>query len=244
MEVVSTLVLSTSVATFTSEKENKNTSQFINHFNTEVMKNKMMMALLCLMALPSTAQKVIEKHIDFSQKKSVSLDMSIADSISIHTWNKPEVYVKALVNINNNRNNDDYQTTFNDSGTVVTVKASFPCGHYYPNDSCNTDVIIWNVYLPEETKLWVKTINGNILVAGNTAGIKVQTVSGFIDIVVPSEAKADIKLGTISGTIYSNHEFALNQKRRAFFPKVSEKLNGGGRSIDLETVSGNIYVRK
>jgi hypothetical protein len=209
------------------------------------MKSIMIVAMLCLMALPSTAQKVIEKHIDFSQKKSLNLDLSIADSISIHTWNKQELYVKAQVNVNNNRLNDDYQTTFNDSGTVVTIKAGFPCRHYYHNDSCNTDVITWNVFLPEETKLWVKTINGNILVAGNNiSAIKIRTVSGFIDIVVPTETKADINLGTISGTIYSNHEFALGPKRHSIYPRISEKLNGGGLPIDLETISGNIYVRK
>jgi len=54
----------------------------------------------------TNAQKTIEKHLNFSQKTGVILDLQIADSIKISTWNKKEVYAKASVNINDNKDNE------------------------------------------------------------------------------------------------------------------------------------------
>ena len=70
------------------------------------------------------AQQIIEKHIDFSGKESLSLKIQIADSINVQRWNKNEVYVKASININDNKDNDSYVTSFDETGNNVAVKAN------------------------------------------------------------------------------------------------------------------------
>ena len=76
--------------------------------------------MICWVFLSHTlAQKTIEKHINFSGKEKLVLNIQIADSIRIHTWNKPEVFAKASVNVNDNEDNDAYLTKFDEAGKDV-----------------------------------------------------------------------------------------------------------------------------
>ena len=79
------------------------------------MKNLLLVILTCLCLSGAYAQKIVEKHFDFAQKNFVALNIQIADSIRIITWNKNEVYVKASININDNKDNDDYAVSFDES---------------------------------------------------------------------------------------------------------------------------------
>lgn len=195
------------------------------------------------------AQKIIEKHFAFTPKQSIQLDLQIADSIRIITWNKNEVYAKASVDINDNKDNDVYLTEFNDEANRIEVKAKFDekkkTGY---NDSCHCccnykSKIYWDIYIPEQSDFSVETINGNIIIEGNTKEIKAHSISGFIDVSFAASRKADLKMSTISGTIYTD----------ITMDKVSEKnggnavdvaYNGGGEDVDLETISGDIFLRK
>src|SRR5580692_11389270 len=87
------------------------------------MKNSILLALLCIGSLASTAQKIIEKHIAFSPKNFVSMNFQISDSIHIVTWKKDEVYIRSSINVNDNQNNDDYKMVFDETGSTVNVSA-------------------------------------------------------------------------------------------------------------------------
>jgi DUF4097 and DUF4098 domain-containing protein YvlB len=92
----------------------------------------------------------------------------------------------------------------------------------------------------------VETINGNIVITGNTAEIRAHSISGYIDLAIAPDRKADVKLHTISGTMYSNIEMSSSSRRikQVGGGSVTADLNGGGKQIDLETISGNIFFRK
>src|ERR1700722_7885611 len=87
------------------------------------MKNSLLIALVMTAMLPVRAQKIIEKHFDFSASGFVTMNFQISDSIRIITWAKDEVYVKSSINVNDNKNNDDYKMTFNGSGTTLNITA-------------------------------------------------------------------------------------------------------------------------
>ena len=55
--------------------------------------------------------------------------------------------------------------------------------------------------------------------------------------------KADFRLKTISGTIYSNLALA-DKPHHSGITDISDTYNGGGNLIDLETISGDIFLRK
>jgi hypothetical protein len=191
------------------------------------------------------AQQIIEKHLNFSGKESVSLNIQIADSIDLQTWNKNEVFVKASININDNKDNEAYITSFDESGKDVSVNAKFKDKYFKgKNNCCNETDIYWQVFIPENTDFTIETINANINITGQTKKMNVKSISGYIDLSVPANKNADINLSTISGTIYSNHDLKLSRKSSGVPSVIEEKLNNGGLPIKLETISGDIFFRK
>lgn len=208
------------------------------------MRNIILIMAACALLNSARAQKIVEKHIDFTSKKGVALNLQITDSILIRTWKKNEVFAKASVNINDNKDNDVYETIFDESGNRVQIKADFRSGYFNGKKNCCESRIAWAIYLPENTEVSVETINGNITISGVTSKIKAHTISGFIDVGVPAGKKADLEFKTISGNIYTNHDIALDGEKAMVGEEISKKINGGGVPINLETISGNIYFRR
>ena len=226
------------------------------------MKNSILIALLCIGSLATRAQKIIEKHIPFSPKNFVSMNFQISDSIHIITWKKDEVYIRSSINVNDNQNNDDYKMVFDETGSTVNVSAKLETdnirrSHRDSGDNKNENCccccnnyrtkIFHEVYVPENVDFSVETINGNIIIAGNTAEIRARSISGFIDLAIAPDRKADVKMHTISGTMYSNIDLlpANRHIKQIGGGSISAQLNGGGsKSIDLQTISGNIFFRK
>jgi hypothetical protein len=226
------------------------------------MKNSILIALLCIGSLATRAQKIIEKHIPFSPKNFVSMNFQISDSIHIITWKKDEVYIRSSINVNDNQNNDDYKMVFDETGSTVNVSAKLETdnirrsrrdsGNNHDENCCcccnnYRTKIFHEVYVPENVDFSVETINGNIIIAGNTAEIRARSISGFIDLAIAPDRKAEVKMHTISGTMYSNIDLlpANRHIKQVGGGSISAELNGGGsKSIDLQTISGNIFFRK
>jgi hypothetical protein len=191
------------------------------------------------------AQQIIEKHMDFSGKESLSLKIQIADSIRILTWDKNEVYAKASVNINENKDNEAYVTSFDESDNSLTVNAKFRDKYFKGrNNCCNNTDIYWQIYIPAKTGFSVETINASITITGQTTEMNVKSISGYIDLAVPASRQANLEFSTISGTMYSDHELSLNKRRNGIPSEIAEKYNNGGPPIRLETISGDIFFRK
>ena len=81
------------------------------------------------------------------------------------------------------------------------------------------------------------------------------SVSGFVDVTLPSSVKANLKVSTITGDMYNNLDLKstseLNENERAEGleniggkSKSEYQLNGGGQKLLLKSISGNIYLRK
>jgi hypothetical protein len=216
------------------------------------MKKLLLSLILGRLFIPQAgAQKIIEKHIDFLQKDLISLNIQIADSIRIITWSKNEVYVKASIDINDNKDNDLFRMTFGDSGSTVAILAKI-ADHEKTNkgwnEKCNCycmqSEIYCDIYIPENVNFSVESINANITITGKTAAVRAKSISGFIDLAVDPQRKADLKLNTITGTVYSDLAVNAGRSTRAVGTKVSDMVNGGGKPISLETISGDIFLRK
>lgn len=193
----------------------------------------------------SNAQMNTEKHISFTGKESLALNLQFADTIDIQAWERNEVYVTASVNINENRDNDAYLITWSESGSKVGINATFKKDYFKGKDNCCTKTDIrWKVYMPEKVPVEVETINGNITITGRTGEMKVKSISGFIDLAVPASKPADLEFSTISGTVFTDHKLAMETKSTGIPSVIREKLNNGGPPIKLETISGDIFFRK
>lgn len=77
----------------------------------------------------------------------------------------------------------------------------------------------------------------------------ISNISGFIDVAMPANAKANLRLTSITGEIYTDFDLGLNKnqndlQRVGGGHTVEGSANGGGVEINLRTVSSDIYVRK
>jgi len=128
-----------------------------------------------------------------------------------------------------------------------------------------------------EGSLEIKTLSANVKltnctgpftvnsVSGNVEAIfssvdqdeptSLASVSGLIDVSVPSSLKATIQLSNITGDIYNNLDLVNASKekddsRSKGLDEIKHSgggeyaLNGGGQKLLLKSVSGNIYLRK
>jgi len=109
----------------------------------------------------------------------------------------------------------------------------------------------------------VHTVHGDIEVSLTrvTADkpLSFSTMNGDIDVTLPADVKANLKMKSEQGEIYS--DFDINMTRQPARSEAAEKteqgkfrisfdkslygiVNGGGQEIGFNTFSGNIYIRK
>jgi DUF4097 and DUF4098 domain-containing protein YvlB len=105
------------------------------------------------------------------------------------------------------------------------------------------------------------TVNGNVvanfLSVTPNAAMGFSTLNGKIDVTYPSTIKANFKLKSDRGEVYSDFDMEIDKSQ----PKVNKtsdkglykiniddwvygKTNGGGPQIMMKSMMGNIYVRK
>lgn len=209
------------------------------------MRNTIMLLILIIIVIPCKGQMTFDRQINFSGMSSVDMDIEIADSIKIHTWNKQEVSIKASVNINDNKDNEGYEIKLNEEGENLIVEAGFKEDYFKGKENnCTETLICWELFIPEEIPFTVETINGNIIINGNTASIKAKTISGFIDWSVDQSCDASLQLRSITGTFYSDLNLETEQRSNSFPPEFFAKLNSGRYPVNLETISGDIFCRR
>jgi DUF4097 and DUF4098 domain-containing protein YvlB len=110
----------------------------------------------------------------------------------------------------------------------------------------------------------VNALNGKVLVSlDKISGVKPMSFSslnGDIDVTLPADMKAKVKLKTDNGAVYS--DFDIQMDASAHKPIVQDSnsgkgkfrvqfdramygtINGGGADMSLTTFNGNIYIRK
>jgi hypothetical protein len=109
----------------------------------------------------------------------------------------------------------------------------------------------------------VHTVNGDIIVALTRVAadkpLSFSTMNGDIDVTLPADAKASLKMKSEQGEIYTDFDINLTrQPARSETPERSEQgkfritfdkslyglVNGGGAEASFNTFSGDIFIRK
>ncbi len=226
------------------------------------MKNFIFIILAFLCFSFTMAQEVFEKTVALEKNKTAEMNFDFADNIVIKSWENSEVSVKATVNINDNTDNNKYELSVEPvaSGIKMTGKINNPkslSDYSYQvvdgvitksDDQCVKIDIDYEVFLPEGTTIELETISGNLELSGFEAPVNIKTISGFIDFSIDPHLKASLETKTITGEIYSDLDLETESKApdmQVFRGgNITATLNGGGKSIKLETISGDIYLRK
>lgn len=98
--------------------------------------------------------------------------------------------------------------------------------------------------------LVLSTISGDINIVFSDVNkdkpTSIASVSGTIDITLPSKMAVDLEMGTISGAVYSDFDFSndKDKMKRIGGNTIKTKLNGGGADLKINSVSGDVYLRK
>lgn len=224
---------------------------------------------MMLITLTAFNQTIVEKTIKVNSQKEVVLDFDFADEIKINGWYKNEIYVKVSVNINDNEDNSAFKLDTKESSSSVsfisnienmkklsknrvTVKTTEDGKRTttYSNGWHMDMDIYFEVFLPKNMSINLRTISGDVMITDAFGELDIETISGFIDLSIDKAAKASIKTSTISGGVYTDHDIEINRKAKngkyhmVIGSSPDFDMNGGGRSINLETISGDIYIRK
>ena len=110
----------------------------------------------------------------------------------------------------------------------------------------------------------VHALNGKVLVSldriSGDKPMSFSSMNGDIDVTLPADVKAKVKLKSDNGAVYSDFEVAMDASTRK--PTVQDStsghgkyrvqfdrmmygsINGGGPEMQLTTFNGNIYIRK
>ena len=176
------------------------------------------------------------------RNEKIEINLPILDSIWIETWDTKKVEIHLSVNVNNNKNNDEYHVKFNQTNDRIELSSDFKP----KKRNCNEIDVYCRIKVPKGADVKATTISGDIASLSGLGTVKFKTISGFIDLTLSRTKKADIRAKTISGDIYSDLdlEFSGPLKNRFVGAEVDATLNGGGQEIALETISGNVYLRK
>ncbi|MCA8831797.1 DUF4097 family beta strand repeat-containing protein [Hymenobacter pini] len=86
------------------------------------------------------------------------------------------------------------------------------------------------------------------LATGAQGPTAVSLISGNLDVTMPAATKATVSLRSMSGEVYTDFDLtpkpAANGLNRVGGQTVTVPLNGGGSKMTLNTISGNVYLRK
>lgn len=108
----------------------------------------------------------------------------------------------------------------------------------------------------------VNNINGSVVANSIGGDIKIvfaslsqqkpssiSVIGSIIDVSLPADTKANLRMQSISGEIYTDFDLALNDSRGGLRKVgggnlIEGKANGGGVDMSIETVGSDIFIRK
>ena len=230
------------------------------------MKKLLLLLILLCPALGLQAQKVLEKRWPLPAGKALNLKLDHAEDIQLKGWDKPEVMIKAVVEINGGRYNDAFSLTSSEEGNNLKVASALDesqigetsttdCQGNQSNWQLRGDKvkrlicmdIRYEVWVPRQAAVNLKTIAGNVTASNLRGPLDLNSISGFIDISLPEVLKADLWMKSITGELYTNLDMKILNKKDevpVVGYEMKGQLGGGGTKIRLETISSDIFVRK
>ena len=115
----------------------------------------------------------------------------------------------------------------------------------------SSDVVLDGVTGP----VVANSVSGNIEVVFSKVNqqkpCSITVVSGDVDITLPAQTPANLKLASVSGEVYTDFDISLKGdneeqglRRMGMGRPIEGAINGGGVTLQVKTVSGDIFLRK
>jgi len=229
-------------------------------------------ALLLSAGYSKAQNRVVEKSFSVKSTDKVRLKLKFGDTISVKSWDKEKVLFKAVIEINDGKLNDALALDFDQDNGQLRIASDYDKAflHQGKASDCTRDDsthqhwssfgtndenymicshIKYEVFVPAGVTLDVESISSDIELMNLTGPIRAKSISGFVDLSWPLDKPADIAVKTVSGEAYTNFKDLTFKNKKNHIPIVGYKLRGNigtgaGPRISLESVSGNIYLRR
>ncbi len=225
-------------------------------------------ACLALLTVMLHAQREVNFSETLKSNQDLHLEFKFANDIKVVHGNSNELKIEATVNIDDGEGNAAFSLKNKSLGSEMVVKSDF--GNYFKtkwNDknrnNCNSITEIdYVVYVPKNCDLFIKSISGSVssddfkgelqtdLISGDVTiknyegELYLKTISGALDVTVN---KAQLRAKSLTGMIYSDIDFKTDTSRKHYnnsHNRIEKQINGGTKALKMETISGNIYIRK
>jgi DUF4097 and DUF4098 domain-containing protein YvlB len=124
------------------------------------------------------------------------------------------------------------------SGDVVGSKIK---GRLLEGKTVSGDITLKNI---EASQLRLKTVSGEVTVGAKFAAdgsVKIKTLSGGIDLLLPPDAGFDVSARSRSGSVRSEFDMKSQESSAS---RLEAKTGPGGTQIDLASFSGSIEIKK
>lgn len=236
------------------------------------MKNLAITLLLGLISFTATAQKIIEKNIDY-KNQFIDVEVKFASLIEVKTWDKSTVYFKASIYTEDSKYQDLHKINIVENSSSINIESmAEPVFKAYRKDCLaknpkrknycyNTgDLTEFNyvIYIPKNAICRISSINGDLkseiiegeftadLINGN---IDIKKYAGNLDLktingeIDLSIRNTSIKAETIHGDIYADQKLKLTSENRHVGQEIWGSTNNAIHSLQLNTINGNMYLR-
>lgn len=206
--------------------------------------------LLVLVTTVAFSQKIVEERQPLNGQKTLKLDFPFADEIIIKTWDQQEVFVEATVDINDNEDNDLFELSSRTTERRIVMEMdndNWESRSRKSRRKCwNSDIVI-KVFLPKSLEIDAETISGNYELTYYGQPFYFKTISGDVDLSVAPTENIDFFVKTVTGEVYSDLELSYPKGkdglRQIVGMDLEGRLNNGGERLEMETVSGNVFLR-
>ncbi|HEX8530503.1 MAG TPA: hypothetical protein VF646_10785 [Cytophagales bacterium] len=206
-------------------------------------------------------QKKVEQQLPLAKGQRVHLDFEFATTIDVKTWDEPRVLVKASASVNEGQDDEAYELTAVNDGEVLRFVSRLrdkeklfrrmDSARQFEGITQDGKVLkikeYYEVYVPRNVQLSLKTTLGSSTIEHNNGPLAVETVTGDIELRCATGQPANITAKTVTGGMYTNLPFE-NQSKKGLPRLAGEEsqiqINGGGVPIALETVTGDVTIRK
>ncbi len=207
------------------------------------------MVLMTGLLVAGRSQRIVEKNIAVEGQRELDMELPFADDIKLKTWDKNEVLVKVSVSINDGEDDDLYELNLTTTANAIYVEANKDFDRKEGKKrNCWEMDITYEIFFPESLEIEAETISGSYEMAYYGKPAYFKTISGDVDLTVPGGSGMDFQVKTISGEVYSNLDIVYPRGkdglRQMVGTDVSGEVNGGGEFLDMETISGDIFLRK
>lgn len=199
----------------------------------------------------SHAQSYQRDSLFVSTQSELEIEFPFANNIEFEVWNKDYVLVEVWYTINDGEDDDIYKLDSRKTDrklTFVMDEDAWKKDTRSRQKKCWETDIEYIVHLPKSLALTAESISGNYLLTYYGQTMDLKTISGDIDISLTAGRGFDFEAKSISGEIYSDLDITFPEGKDGLRQIVGVDVHGiignGGERIQLETISGNVFLRK